>query len=271
MKLACAQLFFGLVSIVVLSGLCAAMLPPFLEPQSVGYTDTPFLPDSEWRVHDGRRPQPTVITAAGASTQERAGQPPSDAVVLFDGSSLEAWQKSGGGEPGWKLENGYVEVTRSGSIETKQSFGDLQLHLEFCSPVVVSGDSQGGNSGVFLHGRYEIQILDSHQNATYPDGQAAAMYGQYPPLVNSSRGPGQWQTYDILFTAPRFEGEKLISSAYVTMLHNGVVVHNHRAYLGATTHRRVPSYKSHPDKGRIQLQDHANPVRFRNIWVRPLN
>ena len=236
----------------------------------VGYNDGPVLPNSKWRVHDGNRPQPVVVTPGTASTAERAGTAPSDAIVLFDGKDLSAW-KGGKGPARWKVENGYMEVNKTGGIRTAQEFGDCQLHIEFATPAEVVGDSQGrGNSGVFLMGRYEVQVLDSYKNATYPDGQAAALYGQTPPLVNASRPPGAWQTYDIIFEAPRFDGDKLLRPGYMTVIHNGVVVHHRRELIGGTTHRRLAKYTPHPPAGPIQLQDHGNPTRFRNIWVRPL-
>ena len=198
----------------------------------IGYDDTPLIPGSEWRVHDGTRPQPQTITPGTESSQEAPGQPPSDAIVLFDGNDLSKWT-GGDGDAEWKLENGYMEVTRTGNIETKENFGDCQLHLEWAAPVEVKGDSQGrGNSGVFLMGKYEIQVLDGYDNPTYADGITSAIYGQYPPLVNACGKPGEWQTFDIFFTAPRFGGEKLISPAYITVIHNGVLVHHHRAAMG---------------------------------------
>jgi len=236
----------------------------------VGYDDTPFLPGQQWRVHDGKRPQPRVV-----SPGERGG-PPSDASVLFDGSDLAAW-KSDAGDAGWLVQDGYAEVNGTGSITTRESFGDCQLHLEFATPAEVKGSSQGrGNSGVYFMSRFEVQILDSFQNPTYPDGQASALYGQYPPLVNASRGPGEWQSYDIIFHAARglrLPGEQTIaieSPATVTVFHNGVLVHEKKAFIGATAHRSVASYGGLPERGPIQLQDHGNPIRFRNIWVREL-
>ena len=161
----------------------------------------------------------------------------------------------------------------SGNITTKESFGDMQLHIEFRTPPEVKGNSQGrGNSGVFLMNRYEVQVLDSYQNPTYPDGQCAAFYGQWPPLVNVCRGPGEWQSFDIFFTAPRFADDgTLASPARATVVHNGVLVHNCREFLGPTSHRSKPSYSKHAPTGPISLQDHGNPIRFRNIWVRPLD
>lgn len=241
---------------------------PNAQHDSPGYTDTPQLPGQSWKVHDSARPQPAVVRAAEGANL--GAQPPADAVVLFDGSSAKAWT-AGGKDCPWKLEGGYMEVNGGGSIETREHFGDVQLHVEWASPAKVESSSQGrGNSGVFLMGRYEIQILDSFENPTYADGGAAALYGQFPPLVNVSRGPGEWQSYDIFFRAPRFQGDTLVEPARVTVLHNGVLVHNNQAFLGATRHRDVATYASHAEAGPIGLQDHGNPVRFRNIWARKL-
>lgn len=206
-------------------------------------------------------PEPKVVEPG------TAGSPPSDALVLFDGQDLAAWE---GGDK-WMVADG-AATSAKGSIRTKQAFGDCQLHLEFATPEKVSGKGQGrGNSGVYLMGRYEVQILDSYENETYFDGQCAAIYKQSPPLVNACRKPGEWQTYDILFTAPRFdEHGKLVSPGYVTVLHNGVVVQNHWELLGGTSYTEAPSYKRHAAKDKIELQFHGNPVRFRNIWIREL-
>jgi hypothetical protein len=239
----------------------------------VGYTDTPFIPDTKWRVHDISRPHPKVITPGTASTPEQPGRPPSDATILFDGKDLSKWQTQGRGtDAKWKVENGYVEVAGgTGSIITKENFGDIQLHVEWAAPKQIVGNSQGrGNSGVIFMGRYEIQVLDSFDNLTYADGQASAIYGQYPPLVNPARPPGEWQIYDIVFEAPRFEGDKLVKPAYFTVFFNGVLVHNHTASMGATRHRELARYEPHPPEGPVLLQDHGHPVRYRNIWVRRL-
>lgn len=237
---------------------------------NLGYSDTPILPDSGFHVHDGARPQPRLVDPGTASTQKEPGRPPSDAVVLFNGTDLTLWQGRNGPAI-WKVENGYMEVVAgTGDIKTVSVFGDIQLHLEWMAPEQVVGDSQGrGNSGVFLMDRYEIQVLDCFNNPTYADGTTGAIYGQYPPLVNACRMPGVWQTYDVLWTAPRFDGESLVSPPYLTLLHNGVVLHNHRSLLGPTGHRNRPEWVAHGD-GPIRLQDHNNPTRFRNIWVRPL-
>ncbi len=239
-----------------------------------GYTDTPFLPGGKWRVHDLHRPHPRVVTPG-----EKPGAPPSDAIVLFDGKDLSHWVTRGKRKdqgkilpPQWKLENGYIEVVPgTGDLVSKEEFGDCQVHVEWASPANVVSNSQGrGNSGVLLMARYEIQVLDSYRNITYADGQAAAMYGQYPPLVNACRKPGEWQSYDIIFEAPVFDGSKLVKPAYVTVLHNGVVVHNHQAFLGPMRHKVLTRYVPHGPTGPLMLQSHNNPVRYRNIWVRPL-
>jgi hypothetical protein len=238
----------------------------------LGYTDTPMLPGGKWHVHDPARPRPTVVTPGTASTSEQPGRPPSDAIVLFDGKDLSKW--SGGGKEGaagWKVENGCAEVNGTGDIETKESFGDIQLHLEWAEPSPPKGDSQGrGNSGVYFMQRYEVQVLDCFENQTYPDGQTAALYGQTPPLVNACRKPGEWQSYDIVFEAPRFDGEKVVKPARVTVFHNGVCVQNAQTFIGSTEHRAVGTYAAHAAKLPLKLQDHGNPVRYRNIWVRPM-
>ena len=243
-----------------------------MAPGNLGYDDTPFLPNFPYRVHDGNRPQPRIVTPPEPSTQDKPGTPPSDAVVLFDGTNLDGWESSKGGPAAWKVEAGYMEVAPgTGNIRTREHFGDCQLHVEWAAPIEVKGESQGrGNSGVFLMGLYEIQVLDCYNNPTYADGTTAAIYGQYPPLVNACRKPGEWQTYDIIWEAPRFEGDKLVKPACVTVLHNGVVVHNHTEPIGAANHRVVGTYHPHPPVGPLELQDHGDLVRFRNIWYRPL-
>ena len=225
---------------------------------------------TQWKVHDMSRPAPTVVDPGSASTQE--GRAPSDAVVLFDGKDLSAWSQKDGTPAKWKVRNGYFEtVPKSGYIYTKKTFGDCQLHVEFATPSPAVGQGQDrGNSGVFLMGLYEIQVLDSYDNRTYADGSAAAVYGQYPPLVNASRPPGQWQTYDIVFHEPKFGGDgKLLNKARVTVLHNGVLVQDNVEIQG-TTSTDKPEYNAQPDKLPLALQDHNHPVRFRNIWVREL-
>ncbi len=249
---------------VLLAASALAQDPP-------GYTDTPVLPNSKWRVHDAHRPRPAVVTPGSAGTPERAGTAPSDAVVLFDGSDLDAWSGRDG-DAQWTLEQGAAVVNGTGDIQTRELFGDVQLHLEFATPAKVEGDSQGrGNSGIFFLGRYEIQLLDSYDNPSYADGQAAALYGQFPPLVNACRKPGEWQTIDIVFHAPRFTDDGALERpATATVFHNGVLVHHRQEFLGATRHRQVASYAPHEAEGPIKLQDHGNPMRFRNIWARRL-
>lgn len=238
------------------------------QEKNPGYTDTPVLPDG-FRVHDANRPRPTVVDPGPAASTP--SKPPADATVLFDGSNLDAWQGNKG-EARWKLVDGAMEVTRTGDIRTKQQFGDCQLHIEWMAPPP-KGHSQGrGNSGVFFFGRYEVQVLDSFENPTYADGQAAALYGQKPPLLNVTRPPGQWNVYDIVFIAPRFKQDGTVASpARVTVVHNGVIVQLDEALLGPTAHKSLPKYKTHGPKGPIKLQDHGNPMRFRNIWIRPVH
>jgi 3-keto-disaccharide hydrolase len=243
------------------------------EKPKIGYKDTPMLPGGKWHVHDGDRPIPPIVTPGKPGTQDIVGTAPSDAVVLFDGTNLDHWRNRSNGPAGWTVDNGaLVEKPGAGDILSRDEFGDCQLHLEFASPVPPRSRDQGrGNSGVMFFGRYEIQILDSYDNLTYADGQASAIYGQFPPQVNASRPPGQWQTYDIVFTAPRFKTDGMLESpAYLTMLHNGVLVHNHVALLGPMHFRGLPKYQAHGPAGPLLLQDHGNPVRFRNIWVRRL-
>ncbi len=226
----------------------------------------------EWKIHDRNRPQPPIVTPGDASRQDRP-RPPSDAIILFDGKDLSKWQARNGGPTKWKVENDYFEVVaKTGDIQSTQAFGDCQLHLEWATPNPPRGEDQDrGNSGVYLMGLYEVQVLDSYENKTYPDGQAAAIYGQYPPLVNASRPPGQWQTYDIIFHGPRFDkAGKLLRPALVTVLHNGVLVQDHVTIMGPTEHMKRPPYRAHPDKLPLRLQDHNHPVRFRNIWIREL-
>lgn len=234
-----------------------------------GYQNTPLIPGTNWHVHDNRRPYPPVVTP-GAFVSVPA---PADAVVLFDGTNMDKWCKGDGKPSGWRIVDGYMEaVPKQGSIRTKDNFGSIQLHVEWASPYPPKGTSQGrGNSGVIIMGRYEIQVLDSYESTTYADGQAAAVYGQCPPLVNVCRKPGEWQSYDIFFTAPEFnEDGSLKKPAYVTVIHNGVLVHNHVEILGPTGHKSIGKYSRH-GKAPLSLQDHGNPTRYKNIWVRSLD
>ncbi|MCB1125597.1 MAG: DUF1080 domain-containing protein [Verrucomicrobiae bacterium] len=224
--------------------------------------------------HDRTRPLPPVVDPGQPSTQEQAGKAPSDAVVLFDGSDIAQWVAMNGSPTKWVVKGGAMEcVPGSGYVRTLQSFGACQFHLEFATPTPPEGSSQGrGNSGLFFGmGRYEIQVLDSFENKTYADGSCGSIYNQYPPLVNASRPPGQWQTYDILWTPPQFDDEgNLLSRPRVTAFHNGVLIHYNAELVGGTDWlRRVP-LQPQPGKLPIALQDHGNPVRYRNIWVREL-
>jgi hypothetical protein len=241
-----------------------------------GYTDTPQIPGQPWKVHDAARPRPEKVAPGRPLVSLPA---PADADILFDGKSLDKWQmKSRQGEianpANWKVENGYVEIvspkTGRWNMITKEKYGDCQLHIEWMIPAEENGKGQGGgNSGIELMSRYEVQVLESFENVTYADGQAAAIYGQYPPLVNVSPKKGDWNSYDIYFEAPKFEGDKLVKPAYVTVVHNGVLVHHHREILGPAAHRRNGVYKAHGEEP-LSLQDHNHAVRYRNIWIRRL-
>lgn len=223
-----------------------------------------------------KQPQPPVVTPGTASTQERPGLPPSDAIVLFDGKDLSNWTSTEAGKPTrWIVEDGAMLPTKdAGMIRTRQEFGSCQLHVEWATPERVSGQGQErGNSGVFLMGQYEVQVLDSYDNTTYPDGQAGALYGRAIPLVNASRKPGEWQTFDIVFHRPIFEGDKVVKRATFTVFHNGVLILDHVELSGGTGWlgpHAVTEYVPHGDRGPLMLQDHGNPVRFRNIWIREL-
>ncbi len=228
-----------------------------------GYKDTPKQPWSPYLVHDPDRPVPRKVNPGPATKPAVA---PEDAVVLFDGSSLSQWS-----DTTWKLENGTLVADGNKSPSTKQQFGSFQLHLEFKPPADFDGPWHNqGNNGVMLHGLYEIQIFDSYSEPLYPDGQCASVYGQTPPMVNACRKPGEWQTYDIHFQAPVFEGKELKSPANVTVVHNGVLVHHHQVVHGGTGHRILPNYKHGISQGPISLAGHGCPVAFRNIWIREL-
>ena len=231
-------------------------------------------PDPKWPQHDRARPAPRAVDPGTASTQDVPGRPPADAIVLFDGKDLSRWRSQKDAGPArWKVDHGAFEVVKdTGGIETVQPFGDCQLHLEWAAPKPPVGEDQDrGNSGVYLMGRYEVQILDSYQSPTYPDGQAGAVYGQSPPLVNPVRPPGEWQVYDIVFHGPRFDAAgKLLQPARVTALLNGVLIQDAFELSGPTAHKERPPYLPHPAKLPLSLQDHGHPVRFRNIWIREL-
>lgn len=231
-----------------------------------GYKDTPIQPWSGYHVHDPDRPVPPKVTPAAASTLEGSSTAPSDAVLLFDGKDLSQWEPNK-----WKVEDGCLVATE-GPMRTKQEFGDCQLHLEWAAPTEPADSIWNrGNNGVFLLGAIEVQIFESYTTKIYPDGQAAAVYTQTPPLVNACREPGQWEVYDIVFQAPKFdESGKLAAPARLTMLHNGVLVHNNQEIYGDTPHARLASYDQVPAKGPLAFGAHSCPVRFRNIWIRPL-
>ena len=224
----------------------------------------------QWAIHDETRPMPPVVNPGPAGPPAPV---PSDAVVLFDGNDLSGWTHAKGQPAKWAVRDGYMETVKgTGGIQTTKTFGSCQLHIEWATPVPAVGASQNrGNSGVFLMNMYEVQVLDSYESKTYADGMAAAIYGQFPPLVNASRKPGEWQTYDIVFHAPRFgDGGVMTSPARMTVFHNGILVHDNDVLTGPTAHKARPPYKAHADRLPISLQDHDHPVRFRNIWIREL-
>ncbi|MFK8056468.1 MAG: DUF1080 domain-containing protein [Saprospiraceae bacterium] len=207
-----------------------------------------------------------VVTASA-----KTGGAPSDAIVLFDGSSLSNWQQPNGSPAHWTLGDGAMTVASGGDVMTKDSFENFQLHIEWRTPAVVKDDGQNrGNSGLFLQNRYEVQILDNYNNATYSNGQAGSIYKQTPPLVNACKGPGEWQTYDVIYSAPVFSAKgALLHPAYVTVMHNGVIVQNHTAIQGTTPYKGRGVYEAH-GAGPIRLQDHGSPMSYRNIWLRPM-
>jgi len=231
----------------------------------------PTPPGATWPVHAMDRPRPPVVDPG---SEPPPAPPPNDAVVLFGGATLEAWTHGEGGAPArWTVRDGAMEVNPgAGGLRTRRAFGDIQLHIEWSAPVPARGEGQErGNSGVFLMGLYEVQVLDSWRNDTYPDGQAGALYGQAPPLVNAVRPPGQWNAYDIVFRRPRFAtGGELLQPARVTVVLNGIVIHNNAALQGRTAHGAAARYAPHEDRLPLSLQDHGDRVRFRNIWVREL-
>jgi len=243
------------------------------------HVGSPFYGDAPdehhpWAVHDRNRPQPKIVTPGTFSSQEQPGKPPSDAVILFDGTDLSKWEADeGNGVPTkWIVKDGAMEcVPGSGYIRTKEKFGDCQLHVEWAAPTKVEGDSQGrGNSGVFLMGMVEIQVLDNYNNPSYADGMAGSVYGVNPPMANALRAPGQYQSYDIVFRRPVYKDGKLVDPGYVTVFVNGVLVQDHTMLEGGTGHMGRSKPGPFPAAGPLKLQDHGNPVRFRNIWYRPL-
>jgi len=235
------------VSVVSVAAICITILLPDTASAEE------YLSGIQWA-------EPEVVEPGPADA------PPSDAIVLFDGKDMSQWN----GAERWTVSDGAV-TAGPGRVTSKQEFGDCQIHVEWMADEEAEGSGQGrSNSGVFLMGKYEVQVLDSYENETYFDGQCGAIYKQSPPLVNACRKPGEWQTYDIIWKAPRFEDGELVSPAFVTVLHNGVVIQNHFQLEGDTPYNRAPEYRPHPPKGPIALQYHGDPVKFRNIWVREL-
>ncbi len=261
----------SLTTIVTMLSLASASQAANVGPSFYGDAPDEHHP---WAIHDGNRPQPPIITPGTPSTQEQPGKPPSDAVVLFDGSDLSKWEADNDKNEAtkWVVKNGAMEcVPGSGYIRTKDKFGDIQLHVEWAAPTKVEGDSQGrGNSGVFLMGMLEIQVLDNYNNPTYSDGTAGAAYGIMPPLVNALRPPGQFQNYDIIFRRPIYKDGVALDPGYVTVIENGVVVQDHTMLEGPGGHMARSKIGPFPEVGPLKFQDHGNPVRFRNVWIRPL-
>lgn len=247
-------LYLGLISSFLVSSIYAQKAKKEYVP--------PKQPWSDYGVHDKTRPHPPKVANKGAVTTKA----PEGAVVLFDGKNTDAFTKA------WRVKDG-VMIASPGTTETKQSFGSCHLHIEWKIPAgrEIKGQ-KGGNSGIFLMNKYEVQVMESHTNVTYADGQAAALYGQTPPMVNASAPQGEWQSYDIIFEAPQYNEEGMVTPAYVTVIHNGVVVHARQKYYGPTVFRRVASYpKEHAEKAPIRLQWHSDPIEYRNIWVKDLS
>ena len=256
-----------LASALVLGGLLFAVSSIVADPQS------PMVPVIKWEQHDRSRPMAPVITPGTFSTQDQPGKPPSDAVVLFDGKDLSQWESANGGPAKWEVGDGYFQtVPKTGDMQTKRAFGDAQIHVEWATPNPPHGEDQDrGNSGIYIMGLYELQVLDSYHSVTYTDGQAGAVYGQYPPLVNACRPPGEWQVYDIVWHGPRFDAKgNLLRPATETAFQNGVLIQDHVTLTGPTEHHHRPPYHAHPEKLPLKLQDHNHPVRYRNIWIREL-
>jgi hypothetical protein len=228
-------------------------------------------PSTQWPIHSKERPQPAVVSLPLSVLPVKA---PAGAIVLFDGGDLSKWLQGRDESPAqWVVRDGYFEVKAgTGDLRTRDGFGDVELHVEWASPKPARGAEQGrGNSGVYLMSKYELQVLDSWENPTYADGMAGAIYGQYPPLVNAARPPGEWQSYDIVFRGPRFDSSgTLLRPATMTVRFNGVLVQDNVTLSGPTGHYSRPPYAAHPDKLPILLQDHGDPVRYRNIWLREL-
>lgn len=249
-----------LAAVVFAQGVFAEEKQP---EKKYGYKDTPMLPDSRWHVHDPDRPQAAMVEPG-----KSPGDAPADAIILFDGTDLSAWE--GGTDEA--VADGAVNMLKTNGLRTKQAFGDCQLHIEWRVPSERDGnDMNWGNSGIFLQGRYELQVIESRETKIYADGISGAIYGQTPPMANPSRKPGEWETYDVIFTAPRFDVDKLAAPARMTVLWNGVLVQYDTKVLGDTLHKTFPTYRSTNEKGPITLQKHGSAVEYRNIWIRPLD
>jgi hypothetical protein len=265
MKIYSALSFMVSLSSLASAGLAATSGPVF-------YGDAPDE-HHPWAIHDRNRPQPTIVTPGTFSSQAEPGKPPSDAKILFDGTDLSKWESTKQGNPPaqWLVKDGYMEVTATGAIRTKEKFGDCQLHVEFATPKEVKGDSQGrGNSGIFFMGMLEIQVLDCYNNPTYADGTTGGYYGVNPPLANAVRPPGEFQVYDMVFRRPIYKDNKPLDPGYVTVFLNGVLVQDHTPLEGPGGHMGRSYPRPFPEKGPLELQDHGNPTRFRNIWYREL-
>ena len=254
----------------------AFVLGAAVQEQREGYDDTPVLPGQKWKVHDRTRPYPAKVTPGTLVSTA-----PSDAIVLFDGKDLSQFCRFPKGDPTqpmeptkWVAEDGSFHVTQgAGNLFTKEKFGDCQLHFEWRADKDIRGRGQGrGNSGVFFMGLYEVQVLESFGSATYADGQAGSLYGQWPPLVNPIHPPGEWNAYDIVFKAPKFDGDKLVEPAYLTVFVNGVLVHDHMKLNGPTNHAVVLPYEKHGPEEHLEFQDHGphQPPKYRNVWIRRL-
>ena len=256
----------------------ALLLPLFT---SVAFADGAFYgdpPDAThpWAIHDMNRAQPARVEPGSFSTQKEPGKPPSDAIILFGGDEkeIEKWQsdKKPAEPTKWVVKKGALQcVPGSGYVQTKEEFADCQLHVEWSAPTPPEGTSQGrGNSGIFLMGQVEVQVLDNYNNPTYPDGFASSIYGINPPLANALRAPGEWQSYDIIFRRPIFQGDRELDAGYITVFVNGVLTQDHTPLEGGGGHKTRSKPRAFPEKGPLKLQDHGNPVRYRNIWYRPL-
>lgn len=229
------------------------------------YYSVGFAQDGDPKLTELWKPVPKVVSPG------KENLPPSDAIVLFDGNDLSNWESINGGAAGWEVKEGSFTVAKGkGDIRTKQAFGDLQLHIEWRTPKEVKGEGQGrGNSGIFLQSHYELQVLDSYNNSTYSNGQAGSIYKQTMPIVNATKGPGEWQSYDVIYHAPEFDGEYLKTPARITVFHNGILIQDNTVIKGTTEYIGLPQIRAH-EKMPLKLQDHGDAVSYRNIWVREL-